>query len=172
LNWLQLGIVGRAHGLRGFFYIAGRDKRPLDDDYDEVVLGATPESGKPFKVAAIRHQANGCLLACDGIENREAHAKILGLPIWVRRAEVTVDAEAEYLWQDLVGKTVVDSEGQRVGQIEQVQNHGASDIVEVSDGTRRLDLALIEEYFVMDFKASDEELHLIVPVSTFADFWR
>lgn len=169
---LVLGKVGRPHGLRGDFFVSGRDE-PIPSSYGEVWIGATPEAAKAAKVVASRLQGDKLVVRCSLASNRdEAHAltgQLIFVPAKAARAR---KAKGTWLWAELDGVEVIAADGVRLGVVRHVYNAGASDIVEVlGDAGRRVDLPLIDDYFAIGAPIEDGRVTLKVPASTFADLW-
>ncbi len=173
--WIQLGIVGKAHGLNGAFFISQRDEA-LPPQLKNVSIGPDPERAPSFLVDFCRMQSDRPLLQCQSLRSREAAESLLLQPIWCRREAIAIDEGAEYLWGDLIGKEVLDINGARLGKILEIGNFGASDlvrIVEQSEGQkpRYLELPFVASYFDMSFRSSDRVLRLVVNKDLFDDIW-
>lgn len=170
-EWLKLGVVGKSHGLKGAFFVSGRDA-PIPSTIKQIVIGLSPEKGKETRVLFSRQQGQRVVLQCDLIVTPEAVQEWIGQSLWVQRQVIPVNDDREYLWSDLYGKLVQGSDGIALGKIVTVNNYGATDVVEIqSDHQRTLALPFISLYVDMSFKGSDPVIHLVVPASTFDEAW-
>lgn len=168
---VNLGSIGKPLGLDGAFFVFGRDElisksiRTL-----EVELGS-----KRMHSAVIRcwwHNSR-VVAKLEQLSDRTAVEAWKGAKLSCLRDQLSVDDSSEYLWQDLISKNVIDPKGQLVGKVVRVENYGASDVVEISDGSQRLlAIPLVSSYFDMSFKAGDEFLRLIVSAETFDEAWQ
>ncbi len=168
-RWLKLGRVGKAHGLQGAFFVSGRED-PIPKSYGDLILGSNPESGERFKVRGSRMQGDRPILHFESLTRREHAEQYAGQDIWVERDKVLVNSSTEYLWSDLYGRCVVDSEGTQIGVVHRVTNFGASDILQVKGDQGYLDVPLIAPYVSLTFDQSPE-LRLLVPAQTFFELW-
>jgi 16S rRNA processing protein RimM len=169
--WLQIGIVGKAQGLRGAFFVAQRDE-DLPKGLDRIVVGPDPEKGRPLTVIEMRRSGERPVILCREVSSREAAEALKMQPIWCDRALVPLEEASEYLWSDLVGKPVLDSEGQRLGRITAVGNFGASDVVRIdADDGQWMEVPFVNAYFDMNFRSDSPELRMTVPADTFAETW-
>lgn len=169
--WVQLGIVGKAHGLSGAFFISQRDEL-LPAGLKELRIGPQAADARRFTLQSCRLQSGRPLLQCQELRTREAAEELLLQPIWCAREALQLDEEAEYLWADLIHKEVVDSKGKRLGRIQEIGNFGASDLVRIRDEEGRiLELPLVSAYFDMNFHSSDSQLRLIVEADLFDETW-
>lgn len=170
-RWIQLGIVGKAHGLNGAFFISNRDSL-IPESVKGIRIGKDPEKSQHMTLKACRWQSDRPLLQIDQVKTRDVAELMCHSPIWCDRKEIEIDEDEEYFWGDLIGKQVVDPKGVNLGRIEDVQNYGASDIVVITGGDgRSLEIPLVETYFDMDFTYEDPELKLLVPADTFDEAW-
>ncbi len=170
-QWIQLGIVGKAHGLGGAFFVSQREDI-LPKSVKTFRIGPMPESAPSFTVKINRKQAGRPVLQCSEISQRESAEALIGQALWALRTDLGLDDETEYLWADLIGKLVYDSEAELVGTLVQVGNFGASDVVQIRrDSGGLLEVPFVKAYFDFSFTPQDERLRMTVPRSTFAGTW-
>ncbi|MBC7660612.1 MAG: 16S rRNA processing protein RimM [Chitinophagaceae bacterium] len=170
-RWIQLGIVGKAHGLNGAFFVSQRDEE-IPDGLKTLRIGPSVETAKTFTIKSSRWQNDRPVMLCSEIASREAAEAICHQPIWADRDDMEIDEEEEYFWSDIVGKEVKDSQGTFFGTISEVANYGASDIVLIEDGKgRTVEVPFVEFYFDMGFDLDGTEIRLIVLSEVFDDTW-
>jgi len=138
-NYLTLGYISGVHGVRGWVKVFSYTK-PLEN----ILLYSLWQIKKndlwqPTKVLASRKQGSKLLVAqLAGVNDRDqAHAYM--------RAEIAIlkeqlpEAEAgEYYWADLVGLAVKTVDGVLLGQVENILETGANDVLVVQGDTERL----------------------------------
>jgi len=101
---LQLGRVGRAHGLDGSFYVTGPRPRLLTVGASVIVAGQT---------AAITRRAGTeqrPIVRLEGVEDRPAAEALRGQPLTISSHEAPVLAEGEWWAHELEGLRVVDGD--------------------------------------------------------------
>jgi len=171
--WLKLGIVGRAHGLRGSFFVSGRDEA-VPSSVKTVRVGIEPEAAKVLHVQHRAWQNGKAYLTCEGVVQREQVDAFKGLPVWCAKADIKVDEATEFVLSDLVDRTVIDSDGTIVGVVEDVYPTlaGHANIVVLNPAeTADVEIPATNHYLDMDFERGADVLNLRVPVETFADVW-
>jgi 16S rRNA processing protein RimM len=133
---LEIGRIGKAHGLRGEVTAVITSDRP-----ERTAPGAVwILDGGPCTVTAIRPFQQKWIAALDGVETREAAEALTGQVI---HGDPIDDDDA--LWaHELVGATVVTPDGTEWGTISGVYPNPANDLIELADGT------LIPTVFVTD----------------------
>lgn len=170
--FLKLGIVGRALGLQGSFYVSGRDE-PIADSVKAVKIGRTLETARNADILSTGWQKDRPTIKCSLAADRTAAELLTGMTIWVEESQIQIDNSKEFLLKDLEGRTVIDCDGVVVGTIEEVVKMPASiNIVVVkTDLSADVDIPMIADYVDMDFERGSRELKLVVPVSTFVEIW-
>ena len=174
-QWVKIGLVGRPHGLKGDFFVSGRDSQ-VPDTYRSIAIGSDPTSGEKAEILSVRNQNGQCVMRCTASKSRDQAALICGWPIWVVRDQVECDPSQNYLWADLEGRELADCNGVVLGHVSRVYNVGASDILVIQDVSgKTLEIAIAPTYFdaaELSGRASSGAVRLQVPGSTFADLWQ
>ncbi len=170
-DWIKLGTIGKAHGLRGAFFISGRDT-PIPKSYKTLRVGTSPEDSRACDILETRMQGDRPVLILSIASDRTAIETMTGQALWVERQSVTIDETKEYLWHDLIGRQVLDDAGTTLGVVETLYNTGATDVLTVlGPRGKRVDIPLVGTYLAMDFGRDTGPLSLRVPASTFDEMW-
>jgi len=112
------------------------------------------------------------VVTCDACLSRNDAEALRGVAVWVSAHRVKIDDQHEYLWSDLVGRAVVDSDQAVVGTILRVCNYGSADIVVLGHEQKgELEIPFVATYFDMNFKRGDGQLLMVVSGATFAGLW-
>ena len=181
---MPIAKVGRPHGLRGAFFVSGREDL-IPAAYGEIYIGHVPEEARPGKILGSLWQSQRPVLKCSLASDRTQAELLTNQTIFVLESRLRqVVGPSGILWRDLEGAQVLDSDGVFLGVISQVYNSGASDIVEVQAelrpsqeaGSRRVvDIPLIGDYIDLA-QALDlgppVVLRLKVPAVFFEDLWQ
>jgi ribosomal 30S subunit maturation factor RimM len=170
--FLKLGIVGRALGLQGSFYVSGRDEA-IPDSVKTIRIGVQADIGHEAAVTQRGWQNQRPFLKCSLAADRTAAERLIGQAIWVEESQVQVDDGREFLLRDLIGRTVMDVDGIMVGTIEDVVRMPASVNLTVVNAaqTADVDIPMIADYVDMSFVRGGSELKLAVPASAFEEIW-
>ncbi|HEX2578294.1 MAG TPA: ribosome maturation factor RimM [Aquihabitans sp.] len=127
MTLLEIGRVGKAHGLRGEVTAVITSDRP-----ERTAPGAVWHlDGGPVTVEAIRPFQQRWIAVLSGVSTREAAEALSGQVI---RGEAIDDPDA--LWvHDLVGAEVRTPDGRSWGRVVTVLSNPADDLLELDDGT-------------------------------------
>lgn len=134
-----LGEIVGVHGVRGWVKVFSWT-RPVHNILTYPRWRLLPPSGEMCERRCLDAQARGKgLIAClEGINDRDAARRIMGARIAVARAALPPVAPGEYYWHDLIGSAVVNREGVLLGQVEDMLETGAHDVMVVSGERERL----------------------------------
>ena len=172
-TWLKLGIVGRAHGLRGSFFVSARDE-PIPASVHTVRIGDNPSELADIKIENRLWQSGRPVLKCDVASDRTSAELLTGKPLWCESSQVKVDDADEYLLSDMLNRKVLDANQITVGIVEDVYL-AASGVVNlvVFDESRNADIEIpmIGAYVNMNFKRNESTLNLAVAAEVFAEIW-
>ncbi len=125
-----MGRVAAAHGIRGWVKIQPFTEY-LDSllDYDIWWMGQ--EHGPWREVEVQQCDVHGKVLVAQlqGCPDRNAAERLKGQLIAVPRSELPEQDEDEYYWTDLIGMSVVNGAGERLGAVEKLLETGANDVL-------------------------------------------
>lgn len=92
----------------------------------------TTEDGKHSYAITITRSIKGALVAkVEGITNKEQADDLKGIRLFASRDQLPALPDDEFYYADLIGLTVLDTGGTVLGKVHAVQNHGASDLLEI-----------------------------------------
>ncbi len=124
-----VGVISGAYGVQGEVRVKSFCAQP--DDI-ETYSPLTSEDGvRSFALALIRPMKNGFVARIAEVATKEEADALKGTQLFARRAQLPVLPDDEYYYSDLVGLEVFDTGGTSLGHVKSVQNHGASDLLEV-----------------------------------------
>ena len=93
----------------------------------------------------------------------EEIASLMGEEIWIQRSDIEEIEDGVFLWQDLVGYTVLDekenSEWTKVGVIANVDESTINTLATLEDGR----MMPLHEDFITDIDMEAHELHVRLP---------
>ena len=132
---IALAAVAGAHGVKGELRLKlFSDSIERLSRHKKVYLG-----GVERRLLSIRDAKNP-VARFEGIDDRSAAEALRGSLVEVDRSALPPLEDGEYYHADLIGLTVVDAQGERIGSVVSVENYGAGDLLEIEaqDGTRSL----------------------------------
>ena len=128
-NRICLGQIGAAHGIRGEVRLRSFTADP------EAIGNYGPletEDGRVLEIEAMRPAKNHFVARLSGIRDRAAAERLVNVKLYVPRDRLPEPVEDdEFYHADLIGLTVVDRAGERLGTVVAIHNFGAGDLIEV-----------------------------------------
>lgn len=123
-----MGVVGRAHGVRGLVRVQSH----ADDPDTLAALPLRDDSGRVWRLSwraeglAVLRDASGRTIA-----DRTEAERLTNMRLYVDRDQLPPPAEDEFYLADLIGLQAVDIDGRPCGQVVQVHDYGAGVSLEI-----------------------------------------
>ena len=164
-EWRPLGKVGKAHGLKGAFYLTSHD-RSLSPKHEEIAVGETLAQALVTRLRTSREHCHKNLVELEAIKDRTQADQLRDMTIWGKTSVM----EHPTSW--LIGKQVLDSQGIELGSVESIYNYGASDILEITSSEHgSLQIPFIPHYFAETLDSSLPTVSLLVTQDFFSELW-
>lgn len=126
---VRVGTIGGAYGVKGEVRIKSFCAIPeAIADYAPLT---TEDGSRTFEVTITRQISNGLAARMTGIDSKEDADALRGMGLYALRSQLPETDDDEYYYADLIGLDVFDTGGNPIGKIKAVQNHGATDLLEV-----------------------------------------
>jgi 16S rRNA processing protein RimM len=91
-----------------------------------------------FAVEASRVQSNGIVVRLEGCRDRESAVALRHAMVAVPRSALPEPEAGEYYWHDLIGLTVMTTDGVELGHVDHLFETGANDVLVVQGDRERL----------------------------------
>jgi 16S rRNA processing protein RimM len=130
---IQLGVIGRAHGVRGLVKVTSHTADPAD------LTAYGPLSDANGKLYALTWKGDGIAEVSrivDGakvkIEDRTQAKKLTNTRLFIDRTALPPAEEDEYYLADLIGLPALDPSGNTLGSVAVVHDYGAGASIEIA----------------------------------------
>lgn len=130
--WVPMARIGRPHGVRGELKV-----QPFNPDstlifeVDELRLSRKGKPPELVKVIGARPAGDHWLVRVEGVDDRDAAARLTHGELSVRRETLPELPEGEFYHVDVIGADVVDADsGDRLGVVRHVHTT-ASELLEI-----------------------------------------
>lgn len=124
---IQIGVVGKPHGVRGGFHLDGAIDAPV------LVPGFSLRLGDASYTVATRGGTDARpLLTLVEISDRDEIAALRGAAVTAERSTLTPLEAGEWYGDDLVGLDVLAGAGRSLGTVQRLKNLPSVDVLEVS----------------------------------------
>jgi 16S rRNA processing protein RimM len=133
-----MGRIVAPYGVRGWVKAAPQTESPDGLLSYRTWWLATGSEWQSYRLLEGRVHGGGLVARLAGIEDRDQAALLRGARIAVPRSELPPPGAGEYYWADLIGMRVVNREGAALGQVAEVFETGANDVLVVRGERERL----------------------------------
>ena len=124
-----VGAIGGAFGVHGEVRLKSFTSEP--EAIAEYAPVFTEDGSRAFDVVLTGRVKNGLSARISGIVTKEDADALKGTNLFVLRGRLPSLSDDEFYHADLVGLSVYDTGGALLGEVRSVQNHGASDLLEI-----------------------------------------
>lgn len=162
---ILLGVVTGAHGIRGDVVL--RTFTGVPEDIAAYGPLSDKEGGRRFKIRVVRVTPKGVVARIQGIEDRNGAEALRGTELYVDRGRLPEPEKAEFYHSDLIGLEARDKSGVTIGEVVNVMNFGAGDLLEVRmSGGKDTDLLPFSNACVPEVDIAAGYLVVVPPVMT------
>ena len=143
---LPIGKVVKAHGLKGHLKVLPYGETFSTLSAEEKITANLPDgTSLTLTVAEISpHQKTFLLISREIGTVEEAH-RLVGAELCVPESRLPPTAPNEFYWYQLIGLEVVNTEGQKLGTLEEIIETGSNDVYVVRRGREEILVPAIEE---------------------------
>ncbi|SMC88103.1 16S rRNA processing protein RimM [Desulfocicer vacuolatum DSM 3385] len=135
---LIMGHVTGVHGLKG--YIKVKSHAASSNTFDSgvrIFVGPSVSRGKWHTIVKTASHKKGLRMLLADVDINAAQT-LVGMDIFIPRADLPDLDDDTYYWNDLIGMTVNDINQGVLGTIEHVMATGSNDVFVVTGGTREV----------------------------------
>lgn len=151
-----------AHGVRGQVKVASFTEDPENLTAYGTLTDATGELVYNIKLQGWNN--THFIANVDGVADRTAAEKLKGKELFAARAKLPKPKSGQYYYSDLIGLKVVLEDGSTFGEVIDVKNFGAGDILEVKLTTGKKELYSFNPQTVPTVDMAKGQLVLCPPV--------
>lgn len=136
-DFVLIGKIAGVHGIRGNVKVFSYADSPdvFETDRPFLVIDARGAS-QTRTINWVKPHGRGLIMAFHDIQDRDGAEKLLQAEIYIKRSDLPDLEEDTYYWFELIGLSVVDSNGAFLGRVESVMETGSNDVYVVKDEER------------------------------------
>ncbi|MFG1421576.1 ribosome maturation factor RimM [Roseixanthobacter liquoris] len=123
---ILIARIGAPHGVRGEVRLFAFGEDPLALRRYKLSTAA----GKRIRILSLREAKEHFVARIDGVADRTAAEALTNTDLFVARADLPPPEEDAFYHADLIGLSVEDAAGTRLGAVTALHDFGAGDILE------------------------------------------
>ena len=137
--WCPIGKVVKAHGLKGHLKVSPYGETFATLSAEEKITANLPDgTSLTLTVTEIRPHGKIFLLMSREVGTAEEAYGLVGAELCVPESRLPPTASGEFYWYQLIGLEVVNTEGQKLGTIEEIIETGSNDVYVVRRGRKEI----------------------------------
>jgi 16S rRNA processing protein RimM len=159
--FLAVGKVRRPHGVSGDVLVE------IYTDFPERLLPKAlvyaGENHLPLTISRQRSHNDGVLLAFDGFSTPEQVGRFRNQILYIKSTQAEELPEGEFYFHQLLGLSVLDENGETLGEVTEIMETGANEVyVVTNDAGRELLLPAIAEVILdVNLASRSMKVHLL-----------
>jgi 16S rRNA processing protein RimM len=135
-DWVLIGVVAGAHGVRGEMKVDLQTDFP--DRFKRLGTVYTGEDHRPLQIAAVRKLGERVALRVAAVTDRDAAQAMRGTELYIPISEIMPLPAHTYYRDQIIGLQVVTTSGEPLGTITEILITGSNDVYVARDEQREV----------------------------------
>lgn len=137
-EYITVGKIGSTYGVHGWFKVLSYTEYGASIlEYRPWLLSGPNNEWEPVEIEGSRIHGKGVIAKIVGINSPEEARLLAGKTIAVARSQLPKLPKNEYYWSDLKGLTVINKNGEVLGQVVYLIETGSNDVLVVKGATEQ-----------------------------------
>ena len=141
-----IGRVGSPYGIKGWLHI-NSFTRPASNieqyHHWQLRLGKTAQF---VEVTEIKAHQKRYAVKLKGIDDRDSAAALTNADIEISASDLPQLEDGEFYWADLIGLTALNRNGEILGEVTELMETGANDVIVIESPQQRHLVPYIDQY--------------------------
>ena len=138
-EFVPVGKISGAFGVKGWMKIYSfTEPRKNILSYSPLYM-ARKGQWVELQVSGGHMQGKGVVMGLVNVTDRDQVLELIGSELAIKKEQLKPTAEDEFYWSQLVGLTVVNLQDEQLGQVEQLLETGAHDVLVVQDKEHKVE---------------------------------
>jgi 16S rRNA processing protein RimM len=163
VDLVPLGKIVKPHGILGEVKISlFNSKSETLKVGQSVWVGLGKDDCESFMIEKLNLVSEKSTLKFNNINDRNSAELLRDFTLFVCRDEFPETIDDEFYLIDIIGFNVVDQTGKKVGEVSDIMENPANDILMVSDGDKEHLIPLVDDFVTFfDFERKQVTVNLI-----------
>ena len=146
----RIGVITKTHGIKGEVKVYPTTSEVDRFDYLEKCTAVSEKGVEvPLVVTGVKYFKDQVILKFEGYDTIESVEPLLKKELFVSREDAIPLEEGEYYVADIIGATVIDTEGNIIGKFKDYMETPANDvyIIETTNG-KEIMIPAVDEFIL------------------------
>lgn len=136
---IKIATLKKPYGIKGWLWVFSETDERESIFQMQPWWMKTATGYKPLTVKDWRAQGQGLVACFEEVADRNVAETMHGTSIWVSKDSFPELGDDEYYWSDLIGLVVINEEGETLGEIKEMFETGAHEIISVKPSADSID---------------------------------
>lgn len=161
-DMLQVGAITSTHGLAGEVKVFPTTDDPKRYDHLKEVCLDTGKEMRKLEIQRVKYFKQFVIVKFKGLDRIEEVERYVKKSLFVTRENAVELEEDEYFIADLIGLSVIEEDGKKLGTLTDVLSTGANDVYVVTEGEREILIPAIGQCILnVDLEQREMKVHLL-----------
>ncbi len=157
VDWVVVARFGRVHGIKGFIKIHTYTEFREDFLNYNPLYAQINSSWQQLKLLDIQVTDRFIMARVQGFDTREHVAQLTHTTIAIKKSQLPHLPVGEYYWHDLIGKKVINHQGDSLGVVQEILATGSNDVL-VVEGEKRHLIPYLPSLFVREVNTAENTI--------------
>jgi 16S rRNA processing protein RimM len=149
MTWIVVGRFGKANGLKGYIRV-----QSFTEPYENILhypqwFMQVDKQWRLIEVESKQAKGTHILAKVKGVNDRTAVMAFTNCDIAIKETDLPELVDGEYYWKDIIGLTVKNASGIRLGIVKDLMETGSNDVL-IVQGEKEYLIPYLPERFVLD----------------------
>jgi 16S rRNA processing protein RimM len=159
-SYVTVGKIGSSFGVHGWIKVQTYTEfGPKLLEYQPWYLSQGPDQWLAVTIEEGQIHGRGLIVKFPGIDTPEAARLMTGKTIAVTRDQLPSLDKNEFYWSDLIGMTVINSDGSEIGKVIYLMETGSNDVLVVK-GTKEHAIPYLPDSVIKSIDMDKREIHV------------
>jgi 16S rRNA processing protein RimM len=144
---VEIGVVGRAHGIGGATHIFLHNPGSRIFDTIDHIIVENRDGQKKIRIVETRNAAKSLIAIFEGISTRTEAEKLKGAKLLILRDQLPTLREDEFYVADLIGATAWDND-LLIGRVTSSRPQGDIEMITVTGESTSVEVPLVDDFVI------------------------
>ena len=126
---IAVGHISGTHGIKGQVRLHSYSGNIASlQSAVQVLLRSKSGRSRQVRLTRVSSHGNKILLTLEGFTSIDEAQELIGHELLLHRDQLPATADGEYYWHDLMGLTVLTTDGRALGTLTEILETGANDV--------------------------------------------
>lgn len=140
---IKIGVIAKPQGIKGELKLFTENSADRYIDLESVYIDDVEK-----KISSIVARGGFIYLQLEGVTDRNSAELLRGKEVFVKEEILGDLKENEFYFKDLIGCSVFDEQENKIGELVDIEQYGAADVISINERNIIFSVPFIDEIFI------------------------